>query len=255
MIRGIDHVVVLVADLSAGTRRFETAGFSVVLGGRHPAWGTENALIPLADGAYIELLAARDPQLAARHRLWSRPDGSLRVGGEYGGFALETDDLEEDLVRAGELRMTAPQTGERQRPDGAVARWRSAWTDRPGFPFLIEDLTSRSLRVPAPADRFNSRLRLAGVIVAAGDLTASARLYGDLLALPPAPATGEQMVFDTGRGRIVLRAYGSAPPVPHPGLVAVFLAADEPPAADLTEAAGGARLRLVRRGDDSWILS
>ena len=253
MIRGIDHVVLLAGDLGIAARRFEAAGLGVIPGGRHPAWGTENALIPLADGAYLELLAARDPQLAARHRLWSRANGSLRAAGEYGGFALESDDIEADSGRAGDLRLTRPQMGERPRPDGEVVRWRLAFTDRPDFPFLIQDFTPRSLRIPAPPGKLNARMQLAGVVVTVADLTTSSHLYGALLATAVHPMADGRIGFTTGRGRIVLRALEETRPAPSPGLAAVILSVSgDSDIPQLTGVAGSAVLRVVREGDNAW---
>jgi len=253
MIRGIDHVVLLASDLDTAARRFEAAGLGVIPGGRHPAWGTENALIPLADGAYLELLAAHDPHLAARHRLWSRPDGSLRAAGEFGGFALETDDIEGDSARAGELRMTRPEMGERHRPDGAVVRWRLSFTARPDFPFLIADVTPRSLRIPPTPVGLNARMQIAGVTVTVADLATSTRLYGALLAVPPRPVAHGRAAFATSRGRIVLHAPEETRSVLTPGLAATVLSVSgDSDIPQLTAVAGGAVLRVVREGDDAW---
>jgi hypothetical protein len=94
------------------------------------------------------------------------------------------------------------------------------------------------------------------VVVAVGDLATSARLYGTLLALPPEPVARGRVTFATSRGRIVLRTVGETPPVPDLGLAAVVLAvSDKTAVADLTEAAGGVVMHVVRRGDDAWTSS
>ena len=56
MLTGIDHIVIIISDLATAVKSYEEPGFTVALGGRHPV-GTHNALIPLADGSYIELIA------------------------------------------------------------------------------------------------------------------------------------------------------------------------------------------------------
>lgn len=61
MLTAIDHLVIVVPDLSAAIERYQQLGFSVVAGGRHTTTGTHNALIGLADGSYIELLAFYQP--------------------------------------------------------------------------------------------------------------------------------------------------------------------------------------------------
>ena len=65
---GLDHVVLLVADLDAAARPFSEAGFHVGPRGRHPHLGTINRLI-MFDGPYVELLSVETPTAAnARYR-------------------------------------------------------------------------------------------------------------------------------------------------------------------------------------------
>lgn len=153
MITALDHIVILAENLAAGTDRYAALGFAVERGGVHPGWGTENALVPLADGSYLELLAAHDPALAQHHRLWQRPDGATRAPGEYGGYFLGSDDLEHDVavLRRRGLEWADPQEGSRKRPDGQIVRWRLAFPKRPDLPNLIQDLTPRPLRVAPPS--------------------------------------------------------------------------------------------------------
>src|SRR5262249_58019959 len=56
MLTGIDHLVVAVPDLDAAIESYQSVGFHVVRGGRHQV-GTHNALVPFADGVYLELIA------------------------------------------------------------------------------------------------------------------------------------------------------------------------------------------------------
>ena len=67
MLKGIDHIVIAVPDLERASRNYETLGFTVVPGGRHPV-GTCNALISFSDGAYIELIAFYEAN--PEHRWW-----------------------------------------------------------------------------------------------------------------------------------------------------------------------------------------
>src|SRR5205809_8052880 len=53
----IDHVVILVNELSKATDDYTSLGFTVVQGGEHADGLTHNALISFADGAYLELIA------------------------------------------------------------------------------------------------------------------------------------------------------------------------------------------------------
>lgn len=181
MITVIDHVVILVDDLATAMADYEYSGFDVVQGGEHPRWGTENALIALADGVYLELLAARDRRRAAGHRLWMGPGGRMREPGEYGGFMVGSSDLVGDVgrLRARGIAVSDPAPGARVRPDGQQVRWRLAFAERWDLPALIEDETPRRLHVPASVG-LNQHVRLAEVVVAVPDLQDSALAYAAL---------------------------------------------------------------------------
>ena len=57
MAHSIDHILVLVRDLAAASADYAAAGFTVTPGGVHADGTTHNALIPFADGTYLELIA------------------------------------------------------------------------------------------------------------------------------------------------------------------------------------------------------
>jgi hypothetical protein len=53
-----DHLVVGVRSLGEGISEFERlTGVKATIGGRHPGRGTENALVSLGRGAYLEIIA------------------------------------------------------------------------------------------------------------------------------------------------------------------------------------------------------
>ena len=61
----IDHVLIPVDDLAAaGASVTALHGLTSTEGGRHPAWGTANRLIPLGD-TYVELIEVVDRDVAA----------------------------------------------------------------------------------------------------------------------------------------------------------------------------------------------
>lgn len=247
MIKGIDHVVLLAAELEPAIRGFEQVGFSVVRGGIHPVWGTENALISLADGFYLELLAPRPHSTDICHRLWLNQDGRLRKPGEYGGYALEADNLRADVRAAAAhgLEFETLAQGTRHRTDGTEVKWLLTNSVRPDFPFLIEDLTPRYVRVPPAIGPLNTRTRLAAVTVAVADALEASQAYAALLNRP-ANTVGSRNSLPTTRGRIELtdlRHVAGERPVP--GLFAVSLVvAGEAPRV-LPDMTGGALLSLV----------
>lgn len=106
-------------------------------GGSHPAWGTHNTLIPLADRAYLEVVAVADPELAATTSFGAAVAAASAAGGGWVGWAVAVDDV--DVCAPRLERRSAP--GARRRPDGIELRWRTLATDvlgsDPDLPFLI----------------------------------------------------------------------------------------------------------------------
>lgn len=63
--RGIDHLVLAVADLEAARRRYGALGFTLTPPARHP-FGTANSLVQL-EGAFLELLSVAEPSAIPPH--------------------------------------------------------------------------------------------------------------------------------------------------------------------------------------------
>ena len=153
MLMRLDHAVILVRDLERATRDYQELGFGVTPGGEHADGLTKNALIPFRDGSYLELVAFVDSD-DPRDNAWGwRP--FLSAGRGLIDYCAASDGLAADarrLTDAG-FRVNGPDEGGRRLPDGSEIRWRSASVDQDGrvLPFLIEDLTPRSSRVPSGA--------------------------------------------------------------------------------------------------------
>lgn len=146
MIRGLDHVVLVTRDLERAVADHRRRGFTVTPGGTHADGVTHNALVPFADGSYLELVAFRDLARGHGHRWWK----IAADGGGFADFAVLSDDLAADVAALGDLVVRPPLRGGRVRPDGVELKWRTAVL-APPLPFLIEDLTPRDLRVPSGA--------------------------------------------------------------------------------------------------------
>ena len=155
MLTRLDHLVILVRDLELASADYERLGFAVTPGGEHADGLTRNALIPFEDGTYFELISFLDPE-----------DPTDNVWGWRGFYPQEglidycaaSDDLDPDVRRLESLgfAVDGPDDGGRRLPDGTDIRWHSARIRQENriFPFLIEDLTPRELRVPGgPATR------------------------------------------------------------------------------------------------------
>ena len=150
MLKRIDHLVVVVPDLEIAVRDYSDRGFTVVPGGRHPG-GSRNALIGLADGAYVELLVFDEPN--PRHRWWATFQRTLREGECLADFCMGTDDLDGDAraLRQAGVQMDDPHPGSRVRPDGYTVNWLISAPPAEQsavVPFLIQDVTPRAERLP-----------------------------------------------------------------------------------------------------------
>ena len=136
MISGIDHLVILVEALEAAAAGYEELGFRVTPGGGEHADGlTRNALVPFADGTYLELVSFVDPA-DTRGNVWGwRP--FLEKGGGLIDYCAASDDLAAD---AG-FEVSGPDEGGHKLPDGTEIRWKSARVRQEGrvMPFLIEE--------------------------------------------------------------------------------------------------------------------
>jgi catechol 2,3-dioxygenase-like lactoylglutathione lyase family enzyme len=202
MIKGIDHVVIVVHELERAGADFAAMGFTVVPGGEHADGVTHNALIAFQDGSYLELIAF----------LSAPPDNHpfYRDHGEEGlvTFALLPEDIVTDVAAAERrgLKMVGPRRGGRVRPDGVRIEWETARGETRDLPFLCGDVTARDLRVPHGPARLhaNGVQGIAGVTVAVANLTASKERYRALLGVEPEQggwSASESMVeFRVGEG-------------------------------------------------------
>ncbi|MGH7307655.1 MAG: VOC family protein [Candidatus Rokuibacteriota bacterium] len=185
MLRGIDHIVIAVPDLALAQKSYETLGFTVVPGGRHPV-GSHNALIALADGSYIELIAFYEP--SPRHKWWV----PLQKGGGLVDFCMQTDDLAGDTAawrRAG-VAIDDPSPLSRVRPDGYQLKWVLSIpreTFKGVAPFLIEDETPREERVPRQSRHANGVVGIGVLTIVVEDVAAARRWYEDALSRPGQP--------------------------------------------------------------------
>jgi len=177
MLRQLDHVVFVFRELQSAIDDFRRRGFTVSPGGEHADRITHNALIPFADGTYLELVGFRDLSRAATHRWWN----VAANGGGIADFALLSDDIAADTAALADLVKTPPKESGRITPDGVELKWRTAVLKAP-LPFIIEDLTPREFRVPsgAAADHANGAIGIALVIIGTTDIADTEWRYASL---------------------------------------------------------------------------
>jgi hypothetical protein len=191
-----DHLVVAVRSLPEGIAEFERlTGIKAGIGGTHPGRGTENALVSLGGGGYLEIIAPQPGATLASSDETMRGLDRLRII----NWAISVSDVEESLqaLRAGGFAVPPPQPGSRLTPSGDRLEWSTFGLADPSLsvaPFFIHwspatkhpsttapgGCALASLRVTDPAsDRLSAALALLG----AGGLTVakgSARIEATL---------------------------------------------------------------------------
>ena len=135
----LDHLILGINSLERGIRAFEAlSGVTPRRGGEHPGGGTENALVSLGDGAYLELLAPKPGATPTSFGLLTSLERLIPTG-----WALHTDSLDVMIarLRAANLAVLGPFPGSRKTPDGTLLSWRTARLSDAALeaaPFLIE---------------------------------------------------------------------------------------------------------------------
>ena len=183
MLRGIDHLVIVVPDLGAAVKTYRDLGFTVVAGGRHPGVGTDNALIAFRDSSYLELVGFHEPR--PDHRWWA----PLKKGGGLVDFCLQTDDLAGDAgaFRQAGVDMCDLERRHRTRPDGVEVRWLctlARGAHRGVAPFLLAEESGRDARVPGQRAHANGVTGVGRLSVAVHDLAAVRGWYATVLGVP-----------------------------------------------------------------------
>lgn len=182
----IDHIVIISDDLETAKANAASAGFTVVPGGTHGDGNTHNALIGFADGSYIELIAPTEQGQTADHRWFKR----LRKGGGLVDFCLLGTNLADEIAAVRERGIDYPEpfAMARKTPDGTMLEWTLSTppgtVGEKGWPFMIEDITPRDLRVPHEPDQVaheNGAIGVAGITVLVADVEQSAREYEAIL--------------------------------------------------------------------------
>lgn len=121
----LDHLVLAAPDLGQGIAYCEALfGMRAAMGGRHPRWGTHNAILGLGDRAYLEIIAA-DPERDRPESVTLFGLGGIRSP-RITAWAARESSIEARLSALVELghRVGAILDGSRERPDGTTLTWR-----------------------------------------------------------------------------------------------------------------------------------
>jgi len=107
-------------------------------GGLHPSFGTRNFILPMANGTYIEVVAALDHPAADKAPFGRAVRQRADEGGGWLGWVIAVDDISAVESRLGRDSVA----GHRIRPDGADLRWRQIGVldllDDPQLPYFIQ---------------------------------------------------------------------------------------------------------------------
>jgi hypothetical protein len=122
---GVDHLVYAAADLEVGRDKIEQLlGVRPVLGGRHPQYGTHNALLSLGPATYLEIIAP-DPELDVPERgVLFGADGVREP--RLVTWALRSESIDDSAASASsaEVGLGSIESGSRAKPDGTVISWK-----------------------------------------------------------------------------------------------------------------------------------
>ena len=202
-VHAIDHIGVGCADLDKGIAAIAgKTGVHAVKGGRHPGRGTQNALMSLGGGTYLEIIAP-----VAGARLEGDDAALLKLVDPKPVFwAIRSSDLDATarLLKEKGYAATAIRPGSRQLPDGSTLRWRAfALTGLDAAPFFIEwDKASPHPSTTSPGGCTLKRLQVLDKDPAA--LTKLFSVLGLDLAVGAAPAPALRVTLSCEKGNVVL---------------------------------------------------
>ena len=129
----LDHLVYTAPTLEEGIKEIESIlGIKPVMGGKHPNYGTHNALLSLGETTYLEVIAP-DPGLPApkRGRLL---DTAYNAKPKLTTWVLREEQIENMYSKALQngLNLGNVESGKREKPNGTVLAWKL--TDPYAFP-------------------------------------------------------------------------------------------------------------------------
>jgi hypothetical protein len=210
----LDHLSYVAGDEGLGAcaqRIGARLGSGFADGGLHPAFGTRNFVLPLAEGCYLEVVAALDHPAVDRAPFGRAVSARSAEGGGWLAWAVSVDDIGPIEERLG--RPAAK--GHRRRPDGIDLNWRQLGindvTEDPQLPFFVQwevdpDFHPSQQPHSGPAVRL-SRLEIAGdEPTVDAYLGTSARQPLDGIDVEWVPAVGDTgvvaAVFETPNGEV-----------------------------------------------------
>lgn len=208
----LDHVSYAAGPEGLGAcvqRLGSTIGASFTDGGIHPAFGTRNFVLPMANGIYLEVVDVLDHPAVDSAPFGRAVRERRDAGGGWLGWAIGVDDVTPLEARLGRDSVA----GHRRRPDGFELTWRQLGVldlaVDPQRPYFIQWLTDAAHHPSAGG----GSVSLAGLEIAGDEasvehyLGASTDQPLDGIAVRWLPAEDDETgivaaVFDTQRGSV-----------------------------------------------------
>ncbi|GAB3989738.1 VOC family protein [Nocardioides marmoraquaticus] len=137
----LDHLVFAAGPdgLTATTERLAAVlGEEFRAGGIHPRFGTRNAIMPLLDQVYLEVVEVLDHPASDKAPFGQAVRARSALGGGWMGWVVAVDDISPHEQRLGREAVN----GNRHRPDGVELRWRQLGVKGlqadPQLPFFVQ---------------------------------------------------------------------------------------------------------------------
>src|SRR4051812_29202036 len=150
----LDHIVFAAGPGGlAGTTKDLAAllGEEFAGGGVHPRFGTRNAILPLTEGTYLEVVEVLDHPASDKAPFGQAVRARSLLGGGWMGWAVSVDDIVPFEERLGRESVN----GNRHRPDGVELRWKQLGVkglqSDPQLPFFVQWEIDGSLHPSAGA--------------------------------------------------------------------------------------------------------
>lgn len=120
----IDHLIIGAPTLEEGVEYvFKKSGLKAIYGGKHPGFGTHNALLGLGKGVYLEIIAP-DPEQKIDGPLWM---GLEKVStSKLISWAAKSSELESlcRLAKENDIDLGSIFPGQRMKSDGQLLKWK-----------------------------------------------------------------------------------------------------------------------------------
>lgn len=220
--RGIDHLVVAVADLDAGRALWQQLGFTLTPRAEHP-WGTHNSLAQL-DHCFIEIVGVADPtkikpttKRSFSFGAFNRDFLKKREGASM--IVLESADADADIAdfaahgletfqRFDFERMAGQPDGEKARVAFSLAFTRMSGVKTSGF-FTCQQHEPEHFWHTAYQRHANTALSIADITLVAKDPADYHIFLKSFVGVTDLRSTSAGIEADTPRGRIAILTHAA----------------------------------------------